>query len=79
MQFVYDNLCMCVDVQVHFFKGITVMQIRTEECAMKIEDLEDDRESYAYWILSTLVIRCCTGHNYRYNTVHPPPSVSMSQ
>ena len=55
MQFVYDNLCMCGDVQVHFFKGITVMQSRTEECAMKIEDLEDDRESYAYWILSTLV------------------------
>ena len=49
------NLCMTIPVQVRFFKGITVTQSRTEECAVKIEDLEDDGDLYAYWILSALV------------------------
>ena len=32
-------------------------QSRTEERAVKIEDLEDDGDSYAYWILSTLAYK----------------------
>ena len=32
----------------HFLKGIAVTQSRTEGPAVKIEDLEDDRDSYAY-------------------------------
>ena len=32
----------------HFLKGIAVTQSRTEGPAVKIEDLENDRDSYAY-------------------------------
>ena len=32
---------------VRFFKGIAATQSRTEGPAMKIDDLDDDRDSYA--------------------------------
>ena len=54
MQFVYD-IVLSIDlrvrgipVRVRVFKEIAVTQSRTEGRAVKIEDLEDDGDSYAY-------------------------------
>ena len=55
MQFVYDialsippSRVRGVPVRVRVFKEIALTQSRTEERAVKIEDLEDDGNSYAY-------------------------------